>query len=768
MRASETDPPGQVTAPDGLRLIVSGQVQAVGFRPFVYRLARQYRLAGWVRNRTGSVEIVVTGPGDDLERFKRDLVTESPPLARPEIDVFENFPVDARDAATPEFRILDSESGDAPRIFVPPDFFMCHDCEQELATPTDRRYRYPFINCTQCGPRYTLIRAMPYDRDNTTMASFELCDACQEEYSNPLNRRFHAEPLACAACGPRLAYIESDSPALRDDAAIVATVSALRAGKTVAVKGIGGYHLMCDAANETAIATLRARKPRPDKPLAVMFPSTGADGLDTLRCCAVVGDDAAALLCGAGRPIVLLPLRDAHELARNVAPGLAEIGAFLPYSPLHHLLLNDFGAPLVATSGNVTGEPVLTDNDEAGARLAGIADAFLHHDRPIERPADDPVYRKVAGLLRPIRIGRGCAPLELSLPRRLETPVLAVGGHLKNTVALAWNDRVVISPHVGDMDSPRSLRILCQVISDLQTFYGAPAQAIVCDAHPGYATSRWARTQPLPVSKVWHHHAHASALAAEDPAVEDWLVFTWDGVGLGEDGSLWGGESLYGRPGAWRRVASLKTFLLPGGDAAGREPWRSAAAVCWETGSTWPAKDEFPDAQLMHRAWMRGLNCHTTSAAGRLFDAAASLVLHHHQTSFEGQGPMQLEATAGDRGPLVPLPLAPDARGILRADWEPLLPMLTDATIPAAERAAGLHLSLAESIADVAEWVRQSRRIQRVGLTGGVFQNARLGAAAIDALAARGLEAVIPAVVPCNDAGLSYGQIIEYVSNNVA
>jgi hydrogenase maturation protein HypF len=760
----ETDGRDPAADDEALRLIVSGQVQAVGFRPFVYRLACELGLAGWVRNRTGSVEIVIEGPADRLHAFERDLVEKAPPLARPEIDLVESTEPAAR-APADGFAILDSEPGDAPQIFVPPDFFMCDDCARELATPADRRYRYPFINCTQCGPRYTLILAMPYDRPQTTMAEFNLCDACSAEYSDPADRRFHAEPLACPACGPELEYAAPSATAGEDGTdPLRAAVAGLRAGAIIAVKGIGGYHLMCDARDETAVATLRARKPRPDKPLAVMFPTSGQDGLDAVRRCVDVAPDAAAVISSPARPIVLLPKRHDCDLADGIAPGLGEVGSFLPYSPLHQLLLEDFGGPLVATSGNVTGEPVLTDNEEASERLARVADAFLHHNRKIARPAEDAVYRRIANTIRPIRPGRGEAPLELQLPRQLGKPVIALGGHLKSTVALAWDDRVVVSPHVGDMDSPRALRILRQVVADIQDFYGVDAEALLCDAHPGYATSRWAREQSLPTHSVLHHHAHASALAGEHPETDDWLVFTWDGVGMGDDGSLWGGETLHGRPGAWQRAAALKSFQLPGGDLAGREPWRSAAAVCWEIGRSWSGDGSLPDTELVHQAWMRGLNCHETSAAGRLFDAAAGLVLGVYRTSFEGQGPMQLEALATDDGPLVELPLGPDDFGVLRADWRPLVPMLTDSSIPPAERAAGFHLSLAAAIADIAVSLSETRRIERVGLTGGVFQNDKLARATVAALTHAGFDAVLPTSLPCNDGGLSYGQVIDYAA----
>jgi hydrogenase maturation protein HypF len=740
-----------------LRLIVTGHVQAVGFRPFVYRLAHRHRVAGWVQNQTGQVEIHVEGPVHAVAAFERDLIDRAPPLARPAMAVREETVA----GGFGEFAIRQSAAAEKPRIFVPPDYFLCDDCRAELDDPDDRRYRYPFINCTQCGPRYTLIRALPYDRPNTTLAAFELCPACRAEYEDPLDRRFHAEPVACADCGPAVAFHAADGEKLADDeAALELAIAQLKNGLIVAVKGVGGYHLMCDARDDEAVRRLRARKNRPDKPLAVMFPERGADGLDALAGSVDLSAQAAALVRSPLRPIVLATTAMANRLAPSIAPGLGETGVFLPYSPLHHLLLKGFGGPLVATSGNLSGEPVLTDNDEAGRRLATIADGFLQHNRPIERPADDPVFREVGAAMRPIRIGRGTAPLELALPFTLDRPVLAVGGHMKNTLALAWEDRVVVSPHIGDMDSPRSLDVFEQVGADLQRLYGVTAEAIVGDEHPGYTTSRWARRQGLPFTTVLHHHAHASALAAEHDVERDWLMFAWDGVGFGADGTLWGGETFWGRPGQWQRVASLRPFRLPGGDKAGREPWRSACGACWDAGLDWP---RVPDPQgLARAAWERGLNAPQTSAAGRLFDAAAALVLGRTHASFEGQGPMELEAVAAGAGTGQELEIGRDGEGLRRIDWRPLLRLLLDDAIPAAQRAFAFHDSLARTIVRVVALMAEERNVGGVGLTGGVFQNRLLADLVCGYVRERGLDVVQSIAAPCNDAGLSYGQVVEY------
>jgi hydrogenase maturation protein HypF len=732
-------------------------VQGVGFRPFVYRLAQRLSLTGWVQNRSGEVEILVQGRVTDLATFQHALLHEAPPLARPELGA--SKPVLLQPTLA-DFTIRASAADEIPDIHLPPDCFTCSDCLVELRDPIARRHHYPFINCTQCGPRYTIMRALPYDRPNTTMAGFPLCEDCRSEYQNPLDRRFHAQPLACPTCGPRLIFCFSGRPETHGEAALVACVTALRAGDIVAVKGVGGYHLMCDASNPLAIQRLRARKHRPDKPLAIMFPQSGADALEAVRQAVILDAPTAALLRDPIRPIVLAPKRSDADLAETLAPGLNELGVFLPYSPLHHLLLDTFQAPLVATSGNLSGEPVITDNDQAQTRLDKVADAFLHHNRPIERPADDPVYRIIGGIPRPIRIGRGNAPLELPSSKPLQEPILALGGHLKVTVALAWEKRVVISPHIGDLDSPRAMTVFQQVCEDLQRLYGVKAKWLVCDAHPGYANTHWAKRQELALLRVFHHHAHAAALAGEYPEIDRWLVFTWDGVGYGPDGTLWGGETLWGYAGNWQRVASLRQFRLPGGDKAGREPWRSAAALCWEAGLQWEPT-AITRLELARHAWERGLNSLISSAAGRVCDAAAALIMGIHRTSFEGQGPMLLEALADDGDEAVKLPMTTDEEGIERLDWSPLLSILADPNLSKSQRAALFHNSLAEAIVNQVLVLRRRYPCEGIGLTGGVFQNRRISEQVINKLGSTGIPVYLPMCLPCNDGGLSYGQIVE-------
>ena len=750
------------------RITLVGQVQGVGFRPFIYRLATGYRLTGWVKNCVGIVEIHVQGQSLNIDRFLTDVFDKSPPLAKPELKSVEDVAL----AELESFDILDSENLGEASISVPNDLYLCDDCLAELNNPDDRRYRYPFINCTQCGPRYTLIHHLPYDRVNTTMADFILCQSCQAEYEDPGDRRFHAEPIACPDCGPSLVF-HSNSTELNktvcndNGAALKNTVDAFLQGKVIAVKGIGGYHLMCDASNADAVDRLRKNKPRPDKPLAVMFPAPVTNPCEVAESFVSLTPEDRSFLLQPARPILLVAKKQGSALSEQIAPRLNEVGIMLPYSPLHHLLLNDFGRPLVATSANISGEPVLIDNLQVEKRLDHVADACLHHNRPIQRPADDPVFRTIANKPRPIRTGRGAAPIELILPFELKQPVLAVGAHMKNTVTLAWKNRAVISPHIGEMNTPRSLDIFESTIEDLQGLYDVTAERLICDAHPGYTTTRWADKQDKPVHRVAHHHAHASASYYEcESAIQDdeaILAFTWDGVGYGEDGTLWGGETFLGKPGEWLRVASLKPFYIPGSDKAGREPWRSAAALCWEIGQSYeqiPEKDP-----MLKQAWSRKINTPQSSSVGRLFDAVAALTGVRTQASFEGQGPMELEAQCAslteEMGKIVDIDLEESGK-LLKINWKSLIVEMIDSTLSVSQRSAVLHNSLAHNILKQAIVFRQKHQVNTVSLCGGVFQNKVLSEQAMVLLSAEGFTVCLPEQIPVNDAGISFGQVIEY------
>ncbi len=741
------------------QITLSGQVQGVGFRPFIYRLATEYELSGWVRNCVGVVEIHVQGKSQNMENFVSDIFLKKPPLAKPELESDEK--------AVPEkfecFSILQSQQQGEARISVPTDLFLCDDCLTELNQPSDRRYRYPFINCTQCGPRYTLIRNLPYDRVNTTMADFDLCSACLAEYKNPQDRRFHAEPVACPVCGPSLTFSMAEMLIENTEVALTKVIDVLHDGKIVAVKGIGGYHLMCDATNTEAVTRLRKNKPRPAKPLAIMFPAPVENPFGIAEKFVCLSEKDKAFLLLPARAILLVDKRKDSALSDLIAPRLNEIGVMLPYSPLHHLLLNDFGRPLVATSANISGEPVLTDKLDVEKRLAHVADACLHHDRPIQRPADDPVYRTIAGKPRPIRTGRGCAPMELTLPFELDRPVLAVGAHMKNTITLAWKNRAILSPHIGEMDSARSLAVFENTVSDLQKLYGVTAEQIICDAHPGYATTRWANKQKLPVLPVFHHHAHASAAYYECHTDKDVIVFAWDGVGYGEDSTLWGGETFLGKPGQWQRVASMREFYLPGGDKAGRQPWRSAAALCWQAGLDY---ENIPEKNpLLKQAWQKKVNAPQSTSVGRLFDAAAALTDVCTTASFEGQGAMILEALCGkpdeNFDDWIELALAAN-NDLLIADWQPLIQLMQDSSLTLKKRALLFHHSLAHCLWQQAKILREQHGVNTVSFSGGVFQNRVLTEKAMALLSGDGFEVCLPELMPVNDAGVSFGQVMEY------
>lgn len=732
---------------------MSGRVQGVGFRPYIYRLATQYGLAGWVKNLGGQVEIKVQGSLMALEAFAENLLQYAPPLARPQI--MSCLPSLVDETLT-SFQILSSEQEGSRYVHLPPDYFTCEACLGELHDPTDRRYRYPFINCTQCGPRYTLIYQLPYDRPQTSMASFELCPACLAEYHRPQDRRFHAQPIACPQCGPQLSFHHRDVEIHETASALSACVQALREGQIVAVKGIGGYHLLCVATNEVVVHQLRERKSRPSKPLAVMFPLSE----DLLAQHVVLTSIEREVLLSPMRPIVLVRKRLHSNLSPSIAPGLTEVGIMFPYSPLHHLLLEELGMPVVATSANLSGEPVLTENEEVEHRLAHVAEAFLHHNRPIVRPADDSVFRVIAHVPRPLRLGRGYAPYEGSLPFEFASPLLALGAQLKNTIALGWKNRVVMSPHIGELNAPRSVDIFMQVIEDFQRLYRVQAKIIVCDAHPHYTTTHWARQSPFPVRQVFHHHAHASALAGEYASDPPWLIFTWDGVGLGEDGTLWGGEAFYGSPGRWQRVGSFRPFYLPGGEKAGREPWRSALALCWEIGHPWEGVSF--NTELLHQAWQQRLNTPQTTAVGRLFDAAAALLGLVHTAHFEGQGPMALEARCvADYSLQVDLPIRINTLGIWETDWSPLVSFLLDERFSIEERATGFHQSIAQALVVQAQQICAQYSVGQVGLCGGVFQNRFLTEQVVTQLQENHFTVYLSQRFPVNDAGISFGQLME-------
>ena len=744
------------------KITIQGQIQGVGFRPFIYRLAHRFHLNGWVLNLSGTVEILAQGNPKDIDEFEHQIIQQHPPLARPHV---ESSTAISHEMIT-GFSILPSTTKRSADIHIPVDYFTCNDCFTELMDSTDRRYRYPFINCTQCGPRYTLISKLPYDRPNTSMANFKLCQNCANEYYDPLDRRFHAQPVACEICGPKLTFEMADISITGNDVALEQANRALKAGKILAVKGIGGYHIMCDAKNETAVARLRANKQRPNKPFAVVFPWSGPNGLDALLEELDPTDQEKQQLTDPARPIVLINNQADNTLANSINPGLNRTGAMLPYSPLHLLLCLDFAGPLVATSANFSGEPVITENENIEQRLINIVDGFIHHNRPILRPADDTVMQVINESVQHIRLGRGTSPLELKLPFKLPHTMLATGGHMKTTIALAWENRLVISPHIGDLGNARSRDIFQQVIDDLQTLYQVRARTIIHDAHPDYASSRWARNNTnghsLERIAVYHHHAHASTLCGDYPAEPRWLIFTWDGTGLGDDNSLWGGETLLGHSGDWQRVARFKPFRLVGGDKVALQPWRSALSICLDADIDWQADEVEMD--MFIQAWQNKQSGINSSAAGRLFDAAAAIILNRYQCSYDGQAPMELEHIANQLSPelAIPLTLTPESDELLNIDYQELFRLLVKQNEHEKSHASNIfHSSLAMNIIEQVDYFQRIHGDFAIGLTGGVFQNKKLAEFVIQTLEHKNHRVYMSRSVPCNDGGLSYGQIIE-------
>lgn len=765
----ETAPIERAPDQEARRWVLAGVVQGVGFRPFVHRLASRLELAGQVRNSGGKVVIEAQGSADQLEAFERALLSEAPRLARPRLARRETIPATLSHSFVPQpnaarpFVIRPSDGDQGGAIHLPLDTPVCPACLAEVHDPQDRHHGYPFTHCDQCGPRYSVIERLPYDRARTSLKAFPLCSECRREYDDPHSRRFHAQSIGCPQCGPRLRFVQGERTLSDPREALEAAIAALADGRIVAVKGVGGYHLMADAGNPAALATLRERKHRPHKPFAVMLPWQGEDGLDAVRRHARLVPGAAEALLADERPVVLLPLRADHGLETGLTPGLDEVGVLLPYAPLHHLLLEALARPLVATSANVAGEPIISDPAMAERRLGRVADTFLHHDRPILHPVDDGIRRPIAGKARPLRPGRGSTPLELDLPWRLPQAVLAVGAQQKSTVCLAWEERLVLSPHIGELSELRTQQAFARQIETLTGLYGVRPERVLHDAHRGYHSTRWAHDSGLACLEVAHHHAHAAALCGEHSRFrQPTLVFTWDGTGLGTDGTLWGGEALLGRPGRWQRHASFAPFALPGGEAAIREPWRLAVTLGWQSGLEGPrAEGADEDLDLLREAWERRLNAPLCSAVGRLFDAAAALLLPMRRVSYEAQAAMRLEALAEGEGQPLELPHRRDPAGVLRCDWRPLIRHLHDEPLVPSRRAADFHATLVQVLRRQARAARDTSGVDTLGLTGGVFQNRRLTEAAVAALEQDGFTVLIHERLPSNDAAISVGQVME-------
>jgi hydrogenase maturation protein HypF len=772
---------------------VRGIVQGVGFRPYVFGLASQLSLRGFVRNQAGSVSIEVEGQRDALDSFLDELTSRPPPLARIQEVSWQELDC----LGQPEFRIEPSQAEHGSPVFVSPDIGTCDACLAELFDPGDRRYRYPFINCTHCGPRLTIITGAPYDRPQTTMAGFAMCDACRAEYENPADRRFHAQPIACPQCGPSLQLLDAAGARMDCPDPLADFAQSIADGMTGAMKGLGGFHLVCDATNAAAVHRLRQRKHRDEKPLAIMV----ANVSQARRWCHVSAEEQK-LLASSRKPIVLLrkrslPKGTTGELADSIAPRNPWLGLMLPYTPLHHLLLDALdGRPLVMTSGNQADEPIAYRDGDAPRQLAGIADCFLTHDRPIHMRCDDSLVRVIDGRELPIRRSRGYAPEPIGLPLECPLPVLAVGGQLKGTFALSRGAQAIVSHHLGDLDHYEAYRAFIADIELYERLFDVRPKMLVHDLHPDYGSTRYAReraaTESLELLAVQHHHAHLASCLADNGLCEPAIGVTFDGTGYGLDGAIWGGEFLIGDYAGFRRAAHVRYVGMPGGEQAVREPWRMALAHLLDAGCD-PALLEpaVPRAQLRMAEQMldKRLNSPITSSVGRLFDAVAALAGLRQRVSYEGQAAVELEWLASEApgaklypyeitspdAHCPPSPLVGEGPGVwgrstfdssspppLVIDTRPLVRALAADCQRAAPREAiarAFHETLADIICDVCTRLRTTTGLNLVALTGGVFLNSVLTSLARRRLEQQDFRVVTHARVPPNDGGLSLGQL---------
>jgi hydrogenase maturation protein HypF len=746
-----------------LAVRITGVVQGVGFRPFVYTLSRRLGLTGHVGNDSQGVFVEVEGDRKTADEFLRAVRAEAPPLAVVESVVAREIAV----AGSSGFEILASRADQKPSALVSADTATCGDCLREMWDPVDRRYRYPFVNCTNCGPRFTIVRGVPYDRPQTTMADFVMCSDCAREYSDTADRRFHAQPVCCPRCGPRLTLLDASGVVAGDP--LDAAVARLLGGEVLAVKGLGGYHLAADARDEDAVRALRQRKHREEKPFAVMVPDLAA----AARLC-VLDDPAEGFLADHRRPIVLLPRRPEAPVAKAVAPGNRQLGLMLPYTPLHHLLLADFGRPLVMTSGNVSDEPIVYRDDEAWDRLATVADTMLTHDRPIHVRTDDSVVRPQRDRAQLVRRSRGFVPTPITLAHPVRVPVLACGAQLKNTFCLARHTRAFVSHHIGDLENYETLRSFTEGVRHFRRVFDIAPQVVAHDLHPDYLSTAFARDladdEGLALEGVQHHHAHIASCLADNGERGPVIGVAFDGTGYGEDGTIWGGEFLLADLTGSRRAGHLSRMRLPGGATAIRQPWRMAVAALDAAGLLDEASRSGGPLVTRHsEAWSdvvavarAGAGSPWTSSAGRLFDAVAALLDVRDAVSYEGQAAIELEQLAD-----------PTERGSYRVpigDADPVVVGTTElvracvaerrAGVPRATVAARFHNAVADAVVATCRALSSATGLRTVALSGGVFANQMLTTRVIRGLVGAGLTVLTHAQVPCNDGGISLGQTV--------
>jgi len=737
-----------------------GIVQGVGFRPFIYRTARARNLAGFVKNLSDSVLVEIEGDESAIEHFLDSLDTHLPPLAVIERATRKELPLQ-QDTT---FKIEASEKSAAIPVHISPDIATCDDCLAELFDPDDRRYLYPFINCTNCGPRFTIIYDIPYDRENTTMAVFEMCEACRKEYEDPLNRRFHAEPIACPHCGPRLALLNRDGTGIKTQDPLAQCAERLARGEILAIKGLGGFHLAADATRADVVAKLRERKRRGEKAFALMVRN-----LEDIEKIAHVGETEWEILTSPQCPIVLLRKKRNRIIADNVAPGLAAYGIMLPYTPLHHLLLDKIPY-LIMTSGNQRDEPICIANREALTNLGGIADAFLTHDRGIRLRCDDSIAMSLNGKMTILRRSRGFAPAPLKLHKKFDPPVLALGAHLKNTICLLKDDFAFLSPHIGDLETPKARDYLRQSIRLMEKITETTPGIVACDLHPSYFTHRLAEDlageRNIPWINVQHHHAHVVSCMAEK-GIKDYVIgFSFDGTGYGLDGKIWGGETLIADTKNFERVYHLRNFPLAGGERAIQEPWRIGLALLmdslpedWEGNAVKLGLAEPGALAPVASVLQKRLNTVEASSMGRLFDGVSAILGCRKVISYEGQGAMELEAIC-QKSTGVSLHFS---RSGNEFDYRPLIRDIVDLKLSgesAGKIAYAFHRAIADLVRDTAQRIRDERKLDRVVLTGGCFQNKILTELSSRLLRSEGFTVLAHENIPCNDGGISLGQAV--------
>jgi hydrogenase maturation protein HypF len=755
-------------------IAVRGAVQGVGFRPFIYRLAVSLGLTGWVVNSSQGVFMEIEGEQEILDQFLLRIESDKPVNA-----FLQSLECSSLDPAGFDgFEIRTSASGGTAKALILPDIATCPDCLRELFDPADRRYHYPFINCTHCGPRYTIIERLPYDRGNTTMNIFPMCPACRAEYDDPSHRRFHAEPIACWECGPALELCDREGILIAArDGAVGAACDAIRAGMIVAVKGVGGFHLLANATDDRAVMLLRQRKQREEKPFAVMFPS-----LEKVAELCEVAPLEERLLRSPESPIVLLRRLKSSvrpgQVSPFVAPGNPFLGVMVPYTPLHHLLMGNLAMPVVATSGNLSDEPICIDNGDALKRLGEIADLFLFHNRPIRRHVDDSVVRIVMGREYMLRRARGYAPLPVGIDIPNHRAVIAVGAHLKNAVALASDQNVFVSQHIGDLETPQSFDAFTTVIGDLSRMYEFTPALVVSDLHPDYLSTRYAAGLRIPREEVQHHIAHVASCMAENRIDGPLLGVSWDGTGYGSDGTVWGGEFFVTGDSDFRRIATFRQFRLIGGEQAVKEPRRTAIGLLYEIFGEDVFENEgfasiracSPTERTIFRTMCRNqLRSPLTSSAGRLFDAVASLTGLRQITRFEGQAAMELEFAIGDAdaNESYPVSVSPPEGEMQIIDWSPMVTgLLADiaAAVPLHAISQKFHNTLAEYIIAVARRIG----IERVVLTGGCFQNVYLLTHTVGRLREEKFQPYWHQRIPPNDGGIALGQIYASIRAHAA